>query len=345
MNNLKSLILAKITTVKQLKAADIVRASGFSRTYVNRALQDLRDEGRILLLGKANKAVYILADARSLRRAKENIKNFSETFLNENLSEEYVLKRIQDQTGVLFGLKKNINNIVTYALLEMVNNAIEHSRSDKVIVAMERIKDEVNFAVRDGGVGIFNKIKQEFGLSDILSAIQQLLKGKQSTDAARHTGQGIFFTSKMADSFTIRSSGKVIRFFNEENFKDIILEDCVDRGGTEIYFNINVNGAKTAQAIFAEYTDKDTFDFSKTKVLVKLFEVDKNLLSRSEARRVMMGLDKFRDIVLDFNGVETVGQSFADEIFRVWKNANPGKNIGHINADENVEFMIKRAVA
>ena len=68
-------------------------------------------------------------------------------------------------------------------------------------------------------------------------------------------------------------------------------------------------------------------------------------MSRSQARRLILGLDKFKIIVLDFNKVKTIGQSFADEIFRVFQNNHPDITIETINCCKAVEFMIKRAAA
>jgi aspartokinase len=67
-------------------------------------------------------------------------------------------------------------------------------------------------------------------------------------------------------------------------------------------------------------------------------------VSRSQARRIITRLDKFKTIILDFKDVETVGQGFADEIFRVWKSRNHQIEIIPVNQNENIDFMIKRAV-
>lgn len=340
--HLKTLILEKISKEKQIKAAAIIKQTGFSRTYVNRALQELRDEGKMVLLGKNKGAIYVLANKASLKSAREDILYFHEEFRNENLSEEMVLKRIQDQTGIFLDLKDNVDNIFTYALLEMVNNAIEHSQSPIISILVERNDQDVSFVLRDIGVGIFNNIRKKLHLSNNLEAIQQLLKGKQTTNPESHTGQGIFFTSKMADAFMIESSGKKLRFLNVGGINDVFLEDYKENVGTKINFTINLKSTNKSQEIFAKYTDKDTFEFSKTKVSVKMYEMGVDLLSRSEARRIMLGLEKFQDIELDFKDVKTVGQGFADEIFRVWQGARPKQRIKYINAVENVEFMIKR---
>jgi anti-sigma regulatory factor (Ser/Thr protein kinase) len=53
--------------------------------------------------------------------------------------------------------------------------------------------------------------------------------------------------------------------------------------------------------------------------------------------------DEFKVIILDFENVPTIGQAFADEIFRVFSARHPEIEIRTENMNENVEFMIKRA--
>ncbi|MEE8469856.1 MAG: STAS-like domain-containing protein, partial [Dehalococcoidia bacterium] len=64
--------------------------------------------------------------------------------------------------------------------------------------------------------------------------------------------------------------------------------------------------------------------------------------SRSQAKRVLARFDRFKEIMLDFDQVEFIGQAFADEIFRVFKNAHPDIKIFPIGANEDVEKMIER---
>jgi len=76
---------------------------------------------------------------------------------------------------------------------------------------------------------------------------------------------------------------------------------------------------------------------------VKLFREGAPYVSRSQARRIVTGLDKFGSIELDFEGIQTVGQGFADEIFRVWHLQHPSIRIIARNAGETVLFMIRHA--
>jgi len=59
----------------------------------------------------------------------------------------------------------------------------------------------------------------------------------------------------------------------------------------------------------------------------------------------MMGLDKFKTVMLDFKDVSLVGQAFVDEIFRVFKNEHPDINIKYLNANNDVDDMIKKGLA
>lgn len=323
-----------------VKASDIVKATGFSRAYVNRFFQQLQAEGKAILVGKANKARYIIADKKTLFNAKKDIKTVRRILRNKNLAEDLVLKDIREKTGIFPGLPKNVSDITEYAFLEMLNNAIEHSGSKKIEVMIERAGDGVRFSVIDKGMGIFNNIMKKKGLGSEMEALHDLLKGKQSTLPRTHSGEGIFFTSKAADTLIIQSSIKKLIFNNIIN--DIFIKDVKNTIGTKIAFYINLASKHNLARIFKNYSD-NSFEFNKTSVLVKLYKMDSEYISRSQARRVLSGLDNFRTVVLDFKNVKMIGQGFADEIFRVWQLRHPAINIISKNAGENIVFMINRA--
>lgn len=54
-------------------------------------------------------------------------------------------------------------------------------------------------------------------------------------------------------------------------------------------------------------------------------------------------VDRFKTVVLDFDGVKTIGQAFADEAFRVFAAEHPGIELVAIKAIEPVRQMISRA--
>ena len=243
-------------------------------------------------------------------------------------------------TGILKGIPDHVFDIVYYAFTEMLNNAIEHSMSKNISLTMRKGKDDIKFRIIDKGIGIFNNIMQKKHLKDIMEAIQDLTKGKLSTAPEAHTGEGIFFTSKIGSELIIESSRKKIIFDNTLN--DIFIKDKRNIEGTRVSFTVGLNAEKKLENVFRQYTD-DSLEFNKTRVRVILYKEGSKLISRSQARRILSGLNKFKTVTLDFENVDTVGQGFADEIFRVWKKRHPDIAVIPENANENVRFMINRA--
>lgn len=325
----------------EIKSADVARLTGFSREYVNRFLRELRDDGTIVLIGKANKARYALADDKIIFNIKSGILSYNRNLKNKNLLEDRILNDIKEKTGIFNNLAENISDIIDYAFSEMLNNAIEHSRSNRIFVKMKKSACKLYFQVYDKGIGIFNNLIKKKKLKTELEAIEDLIKGKQTTAPKAHSGEGIFFTSKMGDNLTIKSSGKTLLFDNVIN--DIFVKDSRVIEGTRVTFAINLISNKIMKDVFAKYTD-DSFEFSKTDVKIRLYKMGTEYISRSQARRVLTGLEKFKHITLDFDSIKTVGQGFCDEIFRVWKIKHPNKIIEYKNTNENSKFMINRAL-
>ena len=63
-------------------------------------------------------------------------------------------------------------------------------------------------------------------------------------------------------------------------------------------------------------------------------------MARSQARRILLRLDEFQEIVFDFRNVTFMGQGFADEVFRVFQNAHPDIRITVVNANRDIQGMI-----
>ena len=129
----------------------------------------------------------------------------------------------------------------------------------------------------------------------------------------------------------------------KDKIKDFLLKTIYY---AENYFNIFVIiTERTTKEIFDEYTSDD-FVFNKTKITVHLAKdyLGHDFVSRSLAKRILMNVEKFKVIVLDFENIDNIGQGFADEVFRVFKNKNPDITIVPINMNEEIEFMINRAM-
>jgi hypothetical protein len=81
----------------------------------------------------------------------------------------------------------------------------------------------------------------------------------------------------------------------------------------------------------------------RTRTVVKLFGLGRDFVSRSEARRLLHGLEMFREVVIDFQGVTGIGQGFADEIFRVFAEQHPATRLTAANMSAPVRFFVERA--
>lgn len=242
-----------------------------------------------------------------------------------------------------FDLPQNVLGIAHHGFTEMLNNANDHSGGQFVTVLMRLYEGNLVVAVLDNGIGIFEKIAQAMDLPDRRLAILELSKGKFTTDPANHSGEGIFFTSRMFDQFQIEANG--LHYDHDVRDKhDWLLEIDRPATGTIVYMSIPANSQRRAREVFDEYTTGDNFGFDKTVVPVRLARIgNENLVSRSQAKRLVARFEGFKTVLLDFTGVDEIGQAFADEIFRVFANLHPAVALVEIHASPDVERMIIRA--
>jgi len=243
----------------------------------------------------------------------------------------------------LDNISENVLQICQYGFTEIVNNAIDHSEGMELVVELRRTYKRIEIDLIDNGVGIFNKIQKELHLDDQLHVILELSKGKLTTDPERHTGEGIFFTSRMFDEFSIISGKLFFKHFEPDN--DWLLENTDEfHKGTAVQMLINSKSGRTTKQVFDRFTVKGDYGFSKTHVPVFLARYgDENLVSRSQAKRLLARFERFKEIVLDFDNVESIGQAFADEIFRVFTSQHPNIHLYQVNVNKQVENMIMRA--
>lgn len=335
--------ISKVAAQKQVfKTADVLRVLGYevSRQYVVRVLKRLVQQGTLAKAGTTRGSFYAFPE--HLTSIGQKLKR---RLRNESLQEDEVLANVRAATPGLRDLPKNVNAIFAYAFSEMLNNAIEHSGSKFIEIETALDRDLLTFAINDSGVGVFRNVMRQRKLKSEFEAIQDLLKGKTTTAPKLHSGEGIFFTSKVADLYVLDSFGYRLRVDNK--IDDYFIERTKrKKRGTKVTFSIARHVRRRLQDIFNNYS-VETSDpaFDRSEVKVKLFTRGNQYVSRSEARRLLAGLERFRTVVLDFTGVKTVGQAFADEVFRVFAEAHPRTKIAPINMEEPVRLMVHRAKA
>jgi anti-sigma regulatory factor (Ser/Thr protein kinase) len=344
MKNIKQLILKDFCKKGTLRTPEIEAKFRMSRQGIHRYLSLLVKEGHILKQGTSRRtSYYILNKPSALKKVWKKNRSFKKRVRATGLHEDILLKEVEEQTGLLNDLSSQAMTNFAYGFTEMVNNAIDHSGTKLITVEVDCNLGMNSFSVVDTGVGVFQNICEKKNLSNEMEAIQDLLKGKQTTMPEKHSGEGIFFTSKIADRFIIESHRKQLIIDNILN-NDIFIKDIRYRKGTRVFFEQRAQTKKKLDDLFRQYTNEE-FQFSKSHVSIKLFTSGDLYVARSQAKRLLHSLEKFEEIILDFKGVPTVGQGFADEIFRVFKKDHPDIKITAINCNENIDFMIKRAKA
>jgi hypothetical protein len=227
----------------------------------------------------------------------------------------------------------------------MLNNVIDHSSSSTVVIRFDRTSASIRFLIVDFGVGIFKKISSELGLSDERHAILELAKGKLTTDPERHTGEGIFFSSRMFSRFAILSGD--LQFSHVAGkARDWLFDMGEELGGTNVFMEISSSSTRTLTEVFDEFSsDYERYGFTRTTIPVRLVQYEgERLVSRSQAKRLLARVDRFEEVVLDFADVESVGQAFTDEIFRVFRNQHPEVTLIPVNTTVNTQRMIDRVL-
>lgn len=68
----------------------------------------------------------------------------------------------------------NVHDISHYGFTEMVNNVIDHSESEDILVSFTRTAVTLQMLAGDTGVGIFNKIQSDLGFANKRDAIFEL---------------------------------------------------------------------------------------------------------------------------------------------------------------------------
>lgn len=257
-------------------------------------------------------------------------------------SEDLVFQKYVDPH--LSNLHDNVRNIWYYCFTEMMNNIIDHSQAESVSIFIVQNYMYTSIVLNDDGVGVFNKIQNHYGFPSLEDAIIELFKGKLTTDTEHHSGEGIFFSSRIMDVFAAISSGKI---FSHTEFNEV-LEDLNDfpslknlsslQNGTYILMKLSNHTHKTTKEIMDRYSNDDG-GFIRTIIPIKnIFPTYP--VSRSQAKRLSHRFDSFQEVQLDFEGVSEIGQGFAHELFVVFHGLHPEIELIPFNVNSEIQKMI-----
>lgn len=236
--------------------------------------------------------------------------------------------------------------VLQYGVTEMINNAHDHSNGNRILISVEIDMAFARITVADDGEGIFARIKRLCALHDEHESLLELAKGKLTTDPEHHSGEGVFFTSRAVDHFTILSGG--LAFTHGVGRPDFLIEDeDMPTAGTLVVMQHALTSQTELRAVFDAFADPDSDpSFSKTVVPLRMAVFgDEHLMSRSQARRVLTRVERFKTVILDFDGVAVIGQGFADEVFRVFAREHPDIELIPVHTTPAVGQMVMRALA
>lgn len=232
--------------------------------HINQAVKD-----GIITAGGSGRARYY-----EIRPLVDLIYEFE---LSSQLQEDLIWR--EHVRPALGHLADNVLQICEYGFTEMFNNAIDHSEGTQATIRIFCTAKGIRLDIMDNGVGIFRKIQRALNLADARLALLELGKGKFTTDPDRHSGQGIFFTSRAFDHFIILSHDLSYVHGGSEK-QDWLLNEPeageTDASGlrmsTYIMMTIDARSKRDLKAVLDEYASADVGDygFTKTKVPVEL---------------------------------------------------------------------------
>lgn len=307
---------------------------GITRQAISKHIQKLVRDGVLRAEGNTRNRTYHLAPEVLLTRTYS---------LKDKLEEDSIWSK--DLAPLFEGAPSNVVAIWVYGVSEMINNAIDHSEGKSIHVMVARTEDVTSVIISDDGVGIFQKLQQELDLADENHAVLELSKGKLTTDPSRHSGEGIFFTSRVFDLFMVASGSAT--FSHQVGVDFDVVQMIPERlDGTTVFLQLGAKTKRTTSEVFEQYSSGEDFAFNRTLIPVRLVQYGDDLLvSRSQAKRLLARVDCFDEVVLDFDGIQEIGQAFADEVFRVFPKRHPGITLRELNAGPGVARMISRARA
>lgn len=249
----------------------------------------------------------------------------------------------------------DVPEIWEYGASEMINNALEHSGGGRVRVCLRATAAAAEVVISDDGVGALKRISEAGGINNYDDAIMALATGKVTTAPDNHSGEGIFFTSRIFDEFDLSANGMCLRVRRDGDHTVWRAEKAKGEGGTAVRLLLRHSSGHSLPGLFGKFSggenesenggnngDTDTA-FRSTEIPVLLAADGGRAVSRSQARRLLVGAGKFRFVNLNFTGITFVGQGFADEVFRVFTGNHPNISVNHINASAEAEAMLKRA--
>ncbi len=150
--NTKEKIFQYIREHRTATGKELCEYFDISRQALNKHIKRLIQSGRIIKKGVTKGVTYHISQKSDHKQQLQKIER--EYFLS-GLQEDIVFNEISLLLNLKRKLKKNVLDIVEYGFTEMLNNSIEHSHSKICRVNVVLDNYNLNFSIRDYGIGVF----------------------------------------------------------------------------------------------------------------------------------------------------------------------------------------------
>ena len=298
-----SYIMEKIEEGRENVPVLVADAFNINLNTVHTYIRELIDQGKIIREKRGSYSLCKSTHDFMFSRSKGDLDD------DLYIYEEAIVPLLSD-------LDTEIKLIWDYAFSEMINNVMDHSGAEHTWVTVIQDPKATTVVIRDDGIGIFRNVRENLNLRNNSEVITELLKGKLTTDRKKHSGEGIFFTSRMMDRFFIYSDKTFYAIDKFQNEWLTMIPDDESFSGTLVCMSLENDSRKTAKGVFDQYTNDDG-EFDRTEIQLSTI-FDRAPVSRSQAKRLCSRLNEFREVVLDFSGI-----GFAHQIFVVFQRDNP----------------------
>jgi len=291
-----------------------------SRQAAHTHLKRLIDDGLISSYGVTNQKTYYLNKSR-----------FTFKYEIDECNPEIVVKDLK-----INKIPDDAKEILNLCIYEIISNAKEHSECKNIKVIIKRNIFNTEIIISDDGIGIFKNIQNNMiDEKSERSILFQIIKGGFTTKPIKHSGIGLFTCMHLLDELYITSGTTSFSINKTKISKEI--------KGTSIKMSINNYTHKVSSKILNNFIDK--WKVIKTVIpVIQLQNIhDEKLISRSQAKYLMSRLSMVKTVILDFKLIMMIGNSFADEIFRVFHSNNKYVSLLPINMNENVRKAVLRA--
>ncbi|MET0383027.1 MAG: ATP-binding protein [Burkholderiaceae bacterium] len=242
-------------------------------------------------------------------------------------------------------LSPSVARVAQHVFGELLNNAIDHADATRIAVSVRQTPTHLHILIGDDGLGVFGQLARKAGLPDAQRAALEIAKGRLTTQPQRHGGRGLFFVARMVDAMDLQSNGQVLQW-RRRGDSIRLRPHPLNRAGTTAFASIALDSQLRPTDAYGEFGSADApLDFSRTRVPLRLL-TDNGLTldSRAQARWVVSRLELFATAELDFTGVDDVGPSFIDEVFRVYARTHPGVRLQPTQACERIGKLLQSSI-